>query len=284
MISESGRLRGLPSLQSTSPAGRSGCRRFRVRVWPSPSPSGASERASGRTRRPPALWSARPVGSVAFRRFHQRVRSDSSPSGASTSASGRIHRLQALPPARPAGAIFEVLKRVLQQTDEGSAFQAVMAMQQGRVVDLSQPLALRAAAISLQLKLPMADSIVLATARSYAPPDGLRTLTSRGSTACGISRSPSDIEGGARVASVGVHVRCYDIGVKSQEATAAMGQDPAGFDPEAIDHDDSLILWMLGLSPTKRLAVAQGFVDSVRVLRSGRRASVSRHPRSPDPT
>jgi hypothetical protein len=48
-------------------------------------------------------------------------------------------------------------------------------------------------------------------------------------------------------------------------------------DLEAIDHDDSLILWMLALNPTKRLAAAQGFVDSVRILRSGRRAPVSRH-------
>ncbi len=47
---------------------------------------------------------------------------------------------------------------------------------------------------------------------------------------------------------------------------------PQDFDPEAVDHDDSLIRWMLELSPTRRLAVAQGFVDSVRVLRSGRRA------------
>jgi len=54
--------------------------------------------------------------------------------------------------------------------------------------------------------------------------------------------------------------------------------DPAeDWDPEAIDHDDGLILWMLELSPTKRLAVAQGFVDSVRELRRGRRASISRH-------
>ncbi len=67
----------------------------------------------------------------------------------------------------PTISIYEVFKRVLQQTDEGSALQAVMAMQQGKVVDLSQPLALRAAAISLQRKLPMADSIILATARSY---------------------------------------------------------------------------------------------------------------------
>lgn len=52
---------------------------------------------------------------------------------------------------------------------------------------------------------------------------------------------------------------------------------PEGWDPETIDHDDSLILWMLELSPTQRLAVAQGFVDSVRILRSARRAPVSRH-------
>ncbi len=46
-------------------------------------------------------------------------------------------------------------------------------------------------------------------------------------------------------------------------------------DPETIDHDDSLILWMLGLSPTKRLAFVQGFVDSVRILRSGRRSGAA---------
>ena len=67
----------------------------------------------------------------------------------------------------PTISIYEVFKRVLQQTDEGSALQAVVVMQQGRVIDLIQPLALRAAVISFQLKLPMADSIILATARSY---------------------------------------------------------------------------------------------------------------------
>lgn len=59
--------------------------------------------------------------------------------------------------------------------------------------------------------------------------------------------------------------------VQSAEATTD------GFAPEDIDHDDSLIRWMLELSPTKRLAVAQGFVDSVRELRSGRRVTVPRH-------
>ncbi len=42
---------------------------------------------------------------------------------------------------------------------------------------------------------------------------------------------------------------------------------------EAQTDDDSLILWMLSLNPTRRLAMAQGFVDSVTVLRNGRRLS-----------
>lgn len=67
----------------------------------------------------------------------------------------------------PTISIYEVFKRVLQQTDEGCALQAVVVMQQSKVVDLNQPIALRAAAISAELKLPMADAIVLATARSY---------------------------------------------------------------------------------------------------------------------
>jgi hypothetical protein len=40
----------------------------------------------------------------------------------------------------------------------------------------------------------------------------------------------------------------------------------------AESDDDPLILWMLSLTPTKRLEVAQGFVDSVLALRNGRRA------------
>ena len=37
------------------------------------------------------------------------------------------------------------------------------------------------------------------------------------------------------------------------------------------EEDDGLILWMLGLTPTQRLEVAQDFVDSVVTLRNGRR-------------
>jgi predicted nucleic acid-binding protein len=65
----------------------------------------------------------------------------------------------------PAISIFEVFKRVLQQRDETSALQAAALMQQGRTVALDPPLAMAAAKMSCDLKLPMADSIILATAR-----------------------------------------------------------------------------------------------------------------------
>ena len=67
----------------------------------------------------------------------------------------------------PSLCLFEVFKRVLQQRDENDALQAVAVMQQGAVVDLDASLALNAARLSLEVKLPMADSIVLATAREY---------------------------------------------------------------------------------------------------------------------
>ena len=64
----------------------------------------------------------------------------------------------------PSISIYEVFKKVLQERGESEGFQAVAAMQQGRVVDLDATLALRAAKISAELKLPMADSVMLATA------------------------------------------------------------------------------------------------------------------------
>jgi toxin FitB len=68
----------------------------------------------------------------------------------------------------PTLSLYEVFKRVLQQRDEGAALQAVALMQQGTVVDLSAPLALSAASLGTQLKLPLADSVIYATARAHA--------------------------------------------------------------------------------------------------------------------
>jgi predicted nucleic acid-binding protein len=67
----------------------------------------------------------------------------------------------------PALSMYEVFKRVLQQRGEDEALQAVGAMAQGRVVDLNMTLAIDAAKLSVDLRLPMADSIMLATARAY---------------------------------------------------------------------------------------------------------------------
>jgi predicted nucleic acid-binding protein len=60
-----------------------------------------------------------------------------------------------------------VFKRILQQRNEGQALQAVALMQQGRVLELTAPLALAAARVSLEHRLPMADSIMLATSRAH---------------------------------------------------------------------------------------------------------------------
>lgn len=67
----------------------------------------------------------------------------------------------------PAVSLFEVFKRILQQRGENDALRAVAAMQQGRVIALDESLALSAAKISVEHKLPMADSLMLATARAH---------------------------------------------------------------------------------------------------------------------
>src|SRR5205085_3133194 len=67
----------------------------------------------------------------------------------------------------PTVSLFEVFKRVLQQRGESDALQAVALMQQGRVVNLDISVALQAAKLSHDLKLPLADSIILATAQAH---------------------------------------------------------------------------------------------------------------------
>jgi predicted nucleic acid-binding protein len=67
----------------------------------------------------------------------------------------------------PTLSLYEVFKRVLQQRGEGDALQAVAVMIQGQVIDLDMDLALRAAKVSRELKLPMADSVMLATAQAH---------------------------------------------------------------------------------------------------------------------
>lgn len=67
----------------------------------------------------------------------------------------------------PSLSLYEVFKRVLQQRDEGTALQAIALMQQGRIIELDAAIALSAAKLSVSHRLPMADSIMLATARAH---------------------------------------------------------------------------------------------------------------------
>ena len=67
----------------------------------------------------------------------------------------------------PSPCILEVFKRVLQQRTEQEALQAVALMRQGTIEELTVEIALNAARIGVSLKLPLADSVVLATARKY---------------------------------------------------------------------------------------------------------------------
>ncbi len=67
----------------------------------------------------------------------------------------------------PSISFYEVFKRILQQRGEHEALLAVAQMMQGQVIELDSALALRAAKLSSRLSLPMADSIILATAQMY---------------------------------------------------------------------------------------------------------------------
>lgn len=67
----------------------------------------------------------------------------------------------------PTITLYEVSKVVQRQRGRDAAIQVLAVMQQGREVSLDAPLAIQAAALGLELGLPMADSIILATARAH---------------------------------------------------------------------------------------------------------------------
>jgi toxin FitB len=67
----------------------------------------------------------------------------------------------------PTLCILEVFKSILRQRDEHEALQAIAVMQQGKVIELDTTLALSAAKLGSVHKLPLADSIILATARAF---------------------------------------------------------------------------------------------------------------------
>lgn len=67
----------------------------------------------------------------------------------------------------PVIVLYEVFKKLIIETSEGNALKAVAHMQLGKVVTIDSTIAISAARISVEYKLPMADSIILAIARRY---------------------------------------------------------------------------------------------------------------------
>jgi predicted nucleic acid-binding protein len=67
----------------------------------------------------------------------------------------------------PTVTIYEVFKVILRESSENDALQAIIAMQKGTVVDLTASLAIDASKLSMEHNLPMADSIILATAQEF---------------------------------------------------------------------------------------------------------------------
>ncbi len=67
----------------------------------------------------------------------------------------------------PSITITEVFKCILRQRGEDMALEAIAHMEQGKVVPLDSSLAIDAAQYGVDHKLPLADSIIYATARKY---------------------------------------------------------------------------------------------------------------------
>lgn len=60
----------------------------------------------------------------------------------------------------------EVFKKVLRQRGEEAALQAVALMHRAGVLDVTSRLAMEAVKLSAEFELPMAGSLILATARA----------------------------------------------------------------------------------------------------------------------
>ena len=67
----------------------------------------------------------------------------------------------------PTICMFEVFKRLCIQRGKEAALQAMGLLYRGQLAALSDEIALQAALLSLEHKLTLADSIILATARTH---------------------------------------------------------------------------------------------------------------------
>ena len=67
----------------------------------------------------------------------------------------------------PCICLYEVFKKILIDKDEAAALSSVSFMQNASVINVTPQIAILAARLSNQYKLPMADSIIYATARIH---------------------------------------------------------------------------------------------------------------------
>ena len=67
----------------------------------------------------------------------------------------------------PSICLYEVFKKILTDKDESAALSAVSFMQNAVVINVTPQIAILAARLGKELRLPMADSIIYATAKSY---------------------------------------------------------------------------------------------------------------------
>ena len=67
----------------------------------------------------------------------------------------------------PVICVYEVFKKIFQEQGQVAAEIRIADLYKGQVLDLTAPIALSAAKISAEIKLPMADSIILASAREF---------------------------------------------------------------------------------------------------------------------
>lgn len=67
----------------------------------------------------------------------------------------------------PTIVLLEVTRKVMQQRGEDAGLQAAALLHQGLVVPLDSGLALSAAKVGVEYKLPLADSIIFATAQQF---------------------------------------------------------------------------------------------------------------------
>ncbi len=67
----------------------------------------------------------------------------------------------------PSICLYEVYKCLHQQNGKQAALEGISRLYRGNMIEISDEIALQAAQLSIEKSLPMADSIILATARAY---------------------------------------------------------------------------------------------------------------------